>query len=103
MAETRIAARLYDADLLAAVKAAAATYRARLIHWTGSVASDANLQDANVVVLESPRPETALQDLHKPRTNAPAPRSSSSPARDRRRKTCVDCSARARATCCRCR
>ena len=71
MAEARIAARLYDADLLAAVKAGAAAYRARLVHWSGPVANSANLQDANVVVLESARPDTALQELQEAREKCP--------------------------------
>src|SRR5262245_42810841 len=70
MTEARIAARLYDADLLAAVKAAAATYRARLIHWTGNAANDV-LQDANVVVLESARADVALQELLQAKEECP--------------------------------
>ena len=43
MAETRIAARVHDADLLAGIKAAAATYRARLIHWTDALSRETGL------------------------------------------------------------
>lgn len=63
MHETRIAARLEDANLLAGVKAAAAASRARLVHWTGPIANDSPLRDTHVVVLETTRPQFALQEL----------------------------------------
>lgn len=72
MAEVRIAARLYDDELLSAVKAAAATYRARLVHWSGAVANDSYLHDANVVVLEALRTESVLQELQVAREGCPS-------------------------------
>lgn len=64
MSELRIAARVRDADLLAGVKNAAATYRARLIHWTDTVGADANLQDADLVLLEAANSNTAIDDFN---------------------------------------
>ncbi len=63
MSEFRIAARVRDADLLAGVKTAAATYRARLIHWTDTL-SDASLQDADLVVLEAANSNSAVHEFH---------------------------------------
>lgn len=63
MSELRIAARVRDADLLAGVKNAAATYRAGLIHWTDAL-SDASIRDANLVVLEAANSNSAIQEFH---------------------------------------
>ena len=63
MSEPRIVARVRDADLLAGVKAAAATYRARLTHWTDALISAADLADANLVVLEAANSNVALKDF----------------------------------------
>jgi pilus assembly protein CpaE len=62
MSELRIAARVRDAELLAGVKTAAATYRARLIHWTDAL-SDASLRDADLVVLEAANSNSAMQEF----------------------------------------
>lgn len=64
MSELRIAARVRDAELLAGVKNAAATYRARLIQWTDALGADANLQDADLVVLEAANSNTAIDDFN---------------------------------------
>jgi pilus assembly protein CpaE len=64
MSEPRIVARVRDADLLASVKAAAATYHARLTHWTDALVSASELSEANLVVLEAANSNTALHDLH---------------------------------------
>jgi pilus assembly protein CpaE len=71
MKEARIAARLENASLLAGVKAAAAASRARLVHWTGPIANDSALKDSNVVVLETTRPEFALQELEAAKAACP--------------------------------
>jgi pilus assembly protein CpaE len=71
MTEARIAARLENANLLAGVKAAAAASRARLVHWTGPIANDSNLKDSNVVVLETTRPEFAVQELQTAKKSCP--------------------------------
>ena len=63
MSEPRIVARVRDADLLAGVKAAAATYRARLTHWTDALISASDLADANLVVLEAANSNVALNDF----------------------------------------
>jgi pilus assembly protein CpaE len=64
MSELRIAARVRDADLLAGVKSAATTYRARLIHWTDALGVDAGLQDADLVVLEAANSNSAVEEFH---------------------------------------
>jgi pilus assembly protein CpaE len=71
MSEPRIAARLEDAKLLAGVKAAAAASRARLVHWTGPIANDSTLRDSNVVVLETTRPQFALEELQAAQSACP--------------------------------
>jgi pilus assembly protein CpaE len=71
MGEIRIAARVRDADILAGVKAAAATYRARLIHWTDALAADKNLQDANLVVLEAANSNSALDEFQAAKSTCP--------------------------------
>ncbi|MGH6950667.1 MAG: AAA family ATPase, partial [Vitreimonas sp.] len=63
MSEVRIAARVRDADLLAGVKSAAATYRARLVHWTDAMSGSGSLRDADVVVLETPLAGSAMQEF----------------------------------------
>ncbi len=62
MSEVRIAARVRDADLLAGVKTAAATYRARLVHWTDA-SGQGGLHDADLVVLETPNAAFAVQEF----------------------------------------
>lgn len=64
MSELRIAARVRDADLLAGVKNAAATYRARLIHWTDVLGTDAGLRDADLVVLEAANSNSAIEEFN---------------------------------------
>ena len=64
MSQVRIAARVRDADLLAGVKTVAATYRARLVHWTDTMSGAAGLHDANLVLLETPHPGAAMQEFH---------------------------------------
>lgn len=63
MSEVRIAARVRDAELLAGVKTAAATYRARLVHWTDAVSGAGSLRDADLVVLEAPNGNSAMQEF----------------------------------------
>ena len=63
MSEVRIAARVRDADLLAGVKTAAATHRARLVHWTDAMSSAGSLRDADLVVLETPSGNSAMQEF----------------------------------------
>lgn len=58
MSEPRIVARIHDAELLAGVKAAAATYHARLTHWTDALIGAPELADANLVVLEAANSNT---------------------------------------------
>ena len=48
MSEVRIAARVRDAELLAGVKTAAATYRARLVHWTDAVSGAGSLREEDL-------------------------------------------------------
>ncbi|MGD9966263.1 MAG: CpaE family protein [Hyphomonadaceae bacterium] len=64
MSELRIAARVRDPDLLAGVKTAAATYRARFLHWTDALGLDSHLQDADLVVLEAANSNSALAELN---------------------------------------
>lgn len=64
MSELRIAARVRDPDLLAGVKTAAATYRARLIHWTDALGGDPHLQEADLVVLEPANSNAAVEELN---------------------------------------
>lgn len=64
MREFRIAARVRDAALLAGVKSAAATYRARLIHWTDALGADASVQDADLVVLEAAHSQSAIDEFN---------------------------------------
>ncbi len=71
MSEPRIIARIRDADLLAGVKAAAATYRARLTHWTDSLMPASELADASLVVLEAANSNSALHDFRVARENCP--------------------------------
>lgn len=71
MTETRIAARLENAALLAGVKAAAAATRARLVHWTGPIANDSTLSDSNIVLLETTGPALAVQELLQARDACP--------------------------------
>lgn len=71
MAETRIAARVQDADLLAGIKAAAATYRARLIHWTDALSRDTGLQEANLVVLQAANDHGALAEYQAAKETCP--------------------------------
>lgn len=71
MAEARIAARVHDPDLLAGVKAASATYRARLIHWTDALARDASVQEASLVVLEAANDDTALREFQVAKETCP--------------------------------
>lgn len=63
MSEVRIAARVRDADLLAGVKSAAATYRARLVHWTDALSGSGSLHDADLVVLETRNTGSAMQEF----------------------------------------
>jgi len=63
MSEPRIVARVRDARLLAGVKAAAATYRARLTHWNDAPVSASELVNANLVLLEAANTGVALGDL----------------------------------------
>ena len=63
MSEPRIVARVRDADLLAGVKAAAATYHARLTHWTDALISVSDIADANLVVLEAANSNVALKEF----------------------------------------
>lgn len=58
MSEPRIVARVHDADLLAGVKAAAATYHAHLTHWTDALIGASDLADASLVVLEAANSNT---------------------------------------------
>lgn len=64
MSELRIAARVRDPDLLAGVKTAAATYRARLIHWTDALSADPHLQEADLVVLEAANSNSAVDEFN---------------------------------------
>lgn len=64
MHELRIAARVRDADLLAGVKSAAATYRARLIQWTDALSADPNLQEVDLVVLEAVNSNSAVEEFN---------------------------------------
>ncbi len=64
MSELRIAARVRNADLLAGVKSAAATYRARLIHWTDALGVDASLREADLVILEAANSNSAVDEFH---------------------------------------
>lgn len=64
MNELRIAARVRDPDLLAGVKAAATTYRARLIHLADTHGFDAQLHEADLVVLEAANSNSAMDDFH---------------------------------------
>jgi pilus assembly protein CpaE len=71
MNELRIAARVRDADLLAGVKSAAATYRARLIQWTDALSADPNLQDADLVVLEAANSNSAVEEFNIAKSTCP--------------------------------
>jgi pilus assembly protein CpaE len=62
--ELRIVTRVRSADLIPGIKAAAATYRARLTHWTDAPISASELSDADLVVLEAAHSATAIQDFH---------------------------------------
>lgn len=64
MSELRIAARVRDADLLAGVKTAAATHRARLVHWTDALGADASVKDADLVVLEAANSNSAVDEFN---------------------------------------
>lgn len=64
MSELRIAARVRDPDLLAGVKTAAATYRARLIHWTETLGVDPHLHEADLVVLEAANSNSAIDEFN---------------------------------------
>jgi pilus assembly protein CpaE len=63
MGELRIAARVRNSEVLASVKAAAATYRAHLIQWNDAFSADSNLKGADLVVLEAANSNTALHEL----------------------------------------
>jgi pilus assembly protein CpaE len=71
MSELRIAARVRDADLLAGVKTAAATYRARLTHWTDTLGADLNLQEADLVVLEPANSNSSIDEFNAARGACP--------------------------------
>lgn len=68
--ERRIAARVRDPDLLAGVKNAAATYRARLIQWNDAANADGSLRDADLVVLEAAN-SNVVDDLHSAKATCP--------------------------------
>ncbi|MBX9746714.1 MAG: hypothetical protein K2X34_07420 [Hyphomonadaceae bacterium] len=63
MSEPRIVARVRDSELLAGVKAAAATYHARLVHWTDGPSMAGDFADANLVVLEAANSNETLRDF----------------------------------------
>ena len=63
MSEPRIVAKVRDAHLLAGIKAAAATYRARLAYWTDLPISASELASADLVLLEAVNSNAALHDL----------------------------------------
>jgi pilus assembly protein CpaE len=71
MSETRIIARVRDTELLAGVKAAAATYHARLTHWTDALISAAELADANLVVLEAANSNATMHDFQVAKESCP--------------------------------
>ena len=71
MSELRIAARVRDPDLLAGVKTAAATYRARLIHWTDALSSDPHLKEADLVVLEAANSNSAFDEFNSAKSACP--------------------------------
>lgn len=71
MSQLRIAARVRDADVLAGIKSAAATYRARLIHWTDALGAEASLKDADLVVLEAVNSNTAMDEFQAAKGTCP--------------------------------
>lgn len=71
MSEPRIIARVHDAEILAGVKAAAATYHARLTHWTEGLISAAELADANLVVLEAANSNATMHDFQIAKDSCP--------------------------------
>lgn len=71
MSELRIAARVRDAALLAGVKTAATTYRARLIHWTDALNAGSNLKETDLLVLEAANSNTAVEEFNAARSACP--------------------------------
>lgn len=71
MSEPHIVARVRSADLLSGIKAAAATYRARLAHWTDAPISPSELAYADLVVLEATDSAVVLDDFHAARDACP--------------------------------
>jgi pilus assembly protein CpaE len=71
MSELRIAARVRDPDLLAGVKTAAATYRARLIQWGDTLGLDPHLHEVDLVVLEAANSNSAVDEFNSARGACP--------------------------------
>jgi pilus assembly protein CpaE len=71
MSELRIAARVRDTDLLAGVKTVAATYRARLTHWTDAFVGEIGLDDAALVVLEPANCNSVFEEYEVVRSRCP--------------------------------
>lgn len=75
MREHRIVARVQDADVLAGIKAGAATYRARFTQLDGPVSRHANTADADVIVLElSADPAQAISEFESAKAACPSAR-----------------------------
>lgn len=63
MSESRIVAYVRSPDLLAGIKAVAATYRARLVNAGETISRDAALHDPTLIALEPATPGKALHDF----------------------------------------
>jgi len=64
MSESRIVAYVRSPDLLAGLKAVAATYRARLVHSGEAISREAALHDPTLIALEPASADKALHDFN---------------------------------------